>query len=307
MVVITGASSGIGRATAHQLAGQGDALVLLARAERPLLETAAECEELGADHTTVVTADVTQRAQVEETLRGVATRYGRIDAVVHSAGVVGYGDFVDIPADVFDQVVTTNVLGTANVARSALTLMRARGGGSMILLSSVIGHIAVPRMSPYVVSKWAVRSLARELQLEHRSHPNVHVTCIEPGSVDTPIYVLGATYAGAVGRPPPPVVSPERVARAISKAIDHPRHTVRVGPVNRLMELGFTVTPRLYDALVGPLVALSALDRTPADATPGNVLEPRPRLNALHGDQGSSVRATARAVRDRLSQVVQSR
>lgn len=301
VVVITGASSGIGRATAHQLAAKGDSVVLVARSEQPLAGTAAECRELGATDAMVIAADVTERKQVEASLRDVVARQGRLDAVVHSAGVVAYGDFVDIPPDVFDRVIHTNVIGTANVARSALTLMREQGRGSVILLSSVIGHIAVPRMSPYVVSKWAVRSLARELQLEHRGFPDVHVSCVAPGSVDTPIYVQGATYAGSVGRPPPPVMSPERVARSIEKAIEHPRPRIRVGPVNRLLALGFSLTPTLFDALVGPLADIATVDPEPVASTPGNVLEPKPGPNRLRGEQGSSLVAMARVVRSRLS------
>ncbi len=299
VVLVTGASSGIGRATARRLAGRGDHVVLLARALKPLQETANECEADGASSVLVTAADVTDVSAVEAAVQLIISTHGRLDEVVHSAGVVAYGDFLDIPTEIFDRVIATNVSGSANVARCALRVMRDQGHGSVVLLSSVIGHIAVPSMSPYVVSKWAIRALARELQLEHRNHQNVHISCVSPGSVDTPIYLQGATYAGAAGRPPPPVVSPEHVAKVIVRTLDQPRPTVQVGPANRLMQLGFTLTPRLFDALVGPLAALAALERETTPSGPGNVLNPRPELNRVRGNQGNSSLAMARAILER--------
>lgn len=307
VVLVTGASSGIGRATAHELARRGDHLVLLARAEQPLHDTAAECDRAGAASTTVKIADVGDREQVDAAVGAVEADHGGLDAVVHCAGVVAYGDFVDIPAEIFDQVLHTNVIGSANVARSVLPGMRARERGSLVLLSSVIGHIAVPGMSPYVVSKWAVRSLARELHLEHRGYPDIHISCVSPGSVDTPIYLQGANYRGSVGRPPPPVVSPERVAKMIGGVLDHPRPRVDVGPVNALMKLGFSLTPKIFDTLVGPLAAVATRDREKAPPGAGNVLAPKPELNRLLGQQGSSVVATAAVVWQRVSRLTQHR
>lgn len=307
VVLITGASSGIGRATAHRLAGRGDHLVLVARSEQPLRDTALECEAAGAGSTLVITADVAVQKDVDEAVSTTLARHGRLDAVVQSAGVVGYGDFLDIPAPVFDAVLATNVIGSANVSRSALRVMHDQGHGSLVLLSSVIGYIAVPRMSPYVISKWAVRALARELQLENRDRAHIHISCISPGSVDTPIYLQGATYAGAVGRPPPPVISPERVASSIESTLNRPRHTVHVGPVNRIMQLGFSLTPKLYDVLIGPLAGVATLEASPTEPTTGNVLEPQPTLDRLHGEQGSSVIAVARVLASRLLDLTRRR
>jgi len=154
------------------------------------------------------------------------------------------------------------------------------------------------------VSKWAIRSLARELQLENRDCPGVNVTCVTPGSVDTPIYLQAASYDGRVGRPPPPVVSPERAAHAVIRAIDRPRHTVDVGPANKVMRAGFSLFPRMFDALVGPLFSLTGRDQTGATPGPGNVFESQSELNRVHGEQGSSVVATARAVGTRTAKLL---
>ncbi len=291
--MITGATSGIGRATAHQLAERSERLVLIARGSGPLAEVVRECRSGGAKTAEALAVDVTDAEQVSAAFESIRRRLGPIDAVVHSAGVAGYGRFHEIPAEVFEGVLRSNVFGSANVARSVLPAMRERDAGTLVLIGSVIGHIAVPRMTPYVVSKWAVRSLSRQLQIDNRDRSGVHVCLVEPGSVDTPIYRQAATYLGHQGRPPPPVVSPERVARTVVGVLDRPRKRVGVGPANLILKAGFTLTPKLYDALVGPLFALAATDPQEVPPTAGNVLQPNERLDQLHGKQGGSVRAVA--------------
>jgi short-subunit dehydrogenase len=138
-------------------------------------------------------------------------------------------------------------------------------------------------MSPYVVAKWGVRSLARELQLENRDRPGVHVTLVTPGGVDTPIYRQAANYSGRAGQAPPPVYSPERVARALVRALDRPPRRLDVGVANPVMALGFALTPWLFDVLVGPLFAVLARGRERVAATPGNVLGPVPEREGLRG------------------------
>lgn len=283
LVIITGASSGIGRATAHLFADHGYRLVLMARGGGPLADVVQECLSAGAQSAEALQVDINDADQLCAAVGSIQTRLGRIDAVVHSAGVAGYGRFHEIPAEVFEGVIRSNVFGAANVARSVLPGMRAENAGTLVLVGSVIGHIAVPRMTPYVVSKWAVRSLARQLQLDNRDRKGVHVCLIEPGSVNTPIYRQAATYLGHHGRPPPPVVSPERVAATIERVLDRPRKRVGVGPGNLVLKAGFALTPKVYDALVGPLFALAGTDRAPVPPTAGNVLAPNEQLNQLYG------------------------
>lgn len=304
-VLITGASSGIGRATAHRLAERGDALVLVARGRGPLDDTAQECRDRGAASVLVQTADVADGDSLDTAVRAAVAEHGHLDAAIQSAGIVAYGGLLDVPAEVWERVIAVNVFGSANLARSVLPGMRERGHGALVLLGSVLGDINVPHMSAYVVSKWAVRSLARELQLENRDCPGVAVTCVTPGSVDTPIYLQAANYAGYVGRPPPPVISPEKAARAVVDAVDRPhRRSVDVGPANTLMRAGYTLVPRVFDALVGPFFAAAALDREPTEPGEGNVYHPQERLNGLYGNQGNSVLATARSVGGKLGELV---
>lgn len=288
VVLVTGASSGIGLATARDAARRGDHVVLVARGIGPLEEAAEQCRSLGAASARAVAVDISDAGAVESAVTAVTADLGRIDVVVHSAGVVAYGRFEEVPTEIFDTVVRTDVLGTANVCRAVLPDMRSRNAGTLVLIGSLIGQIAPPYMSAYAISKWAVRALARELQIENRDRSGVHICLVSPGGVDTPIYLQAANYLGQVGRPPFPVVSPEKVARVALALADRPRPRVQVGVTNILIAAGFTLFPGLYDALVTPLFTTAATDRRQlVGAGSGNVLASAPRLNRLHGEQGS--------------------
>jgi len=295
VVLITGASSGIGRAVATQAARAGDHVVLVARGRAALDDVAVECEKGGAASVLVVAADVGDDAAVERLVDEVLTWHDRIDGVMHCAGVVAYGRTEDVPAEVFDGVLRTNLAGAVNVARHVLPVLRRQRAGLIVYVGSVIGHIAVPLMSPYVVSKWGVRALARQLKIENSDLPGVQVSYLAPGGVDTPIYAQGANYMGIVGRPSPPVVSPERVARAAMRQFDRPRARAQVGLANHVMRFGFTALPAVFDRMVGPLFGLSAVDRNqPVPPTAGNVLSTRQEGNQVHGGQGSALAGIGR-------------
>ena len=169
------------------------------------------------------------------------------------AGTVAYGRTEDIPVEVFDAVLRTTLIGAVNVARHVVPVLRHQRAGSLVFVGSVIGHIAVPSMTPYVLSKWGVRALARQLRVENRDLPSVCIGYVAPGGVDTPIYEQAANYAGFVGRPPPPVASPERIARVIMEVAEGRRHREQVGLSNDVIRLGFTVAPWLYYRLIEPL------------------------------------------------------
>lgn len=282
-VLITGASSGIGRATAHLLADQGIRLVLAARSPEALEQTRQECVARGAAGVLVVPTDVADAAAVEQLFTRATGELGTVDGVVHAAAVLAYGRFVDVPRDVFDRTLATNVTGTANVAREALHTFQAQGGGSLVVLGSVLSKMAAPFMSPYGTSKWAVQGLVRTLQIEARQMPGIEVSLVSPGGVNTPIYDQAGSYTGHPGHPPPPVYSPERVARQVVHALDHPERDANVGFANHLMVLGFRALPGVYDRLVGPLMRLLGQGRARVDDHPGNVHEPVPHLEEVRG------------------------
>lgn len=274
VVVLTGASSGIGRAAALAFAARGDMLVLAARGLADLEKVAVDCD----GDVLVVPVDVGVWTEVDELAQAAVERFGRIDVWADTAAVMAYGRFEDLPPHVFDKVVTTDLLGSANVARAALRVFRAQGHGTLILCSSLVGHITAPNMSAYSTAKWGLRALTRTLRQEIRDAPDIHICELVPGSVDTPIYTSAANYAGFVGRPPPPVDSAERMGAAIVRLADRPRRELSVGATNRFIEFGFSTMPPVYDALVGRLMGRLGLSRSqPAPPDDGNVFASRPR------------------------------
>ncbi len=281
--LITGASSGIGRATAHLLASRGDRLVLASRSPEALEQTRQECVSRGAGDVVVVPTDVGDSEAVDALLATALESCTRLDGVVHAAAVLAYGRFQDVPPDVFDRILTTNVNGTANVARSALRVFDEQHGGSLVIVGSLLGKIATPYMSTYCTSKWAIHGLVRILQIEARKSPGIEVSLVSPGGVDTPVYDQAGSYTGHPGSPPPPVDPPEKVARAIVATLDHPRRDVNVGLANALTVTGFRLLPGVFDQLVTPLMRLFGQGRGAAEANAGNVFEPVPAGEAVHG------------------------
>jgi NAD(P)-dependent dehydrogenase (short-subunit alcohol dehydrogenase family) len=307
VVVITGASSGIGFATALRLADSGQQLILAARSGASLDRAASRCRAAGADVMTQ-SLDVRCSNEVHRLMDTVIERYGRIDAVVHCAGVAAYGRFEEVPEPVFDGVIETNVLGTANVSRASLRHFRGRQHGTLVLVGSVLGHIAAPMMSAYAVSKWGVRSLARHLIIENADQPEVHICYVAPGGVGTPIYRQAANYLGYVGRPPPPVLTPDRVARVIVRLLDRPRAHKSVGAANPVLVAAFAAVPRLFDRLAPSVFRLVAADeRVSVEPGAGNVLTAVPAGDQLTGQESGAFWSIVNKLRRRAARRLSGR
>ncbi|SFF76855.1 SDR family NAD(P)-dependent oxidoreductase [Blastococcus tunisiensis] len=282
-VLITGASSGIGRATAVELAGRGSRLVLLARGRESLEETAAEVLAAGAEAALVRPADVTDATAVQAAVDDAVAEFGGLDVVVHSAQVMAYGRIEDVPREVYEQVVDVSLHGTANVARAVLAVFRRQRAGHLVVVNSLLGNIATPLLGSYVTAKWGQLGLIRVLQQETRDEPGISVSAVQPGGVDTPIYYQAGTWAGSTGRPPLPVFSPQRVARTVLSTVDKPRRIVQAGLLNPVITAGFRLLPGVFDLLVEPLLRRLAISGDEVPATEGNVFESRPAGNATEG------------------------
>lgn len=251
--VVTGASSGIGRATALRLAAEGLHVVLTGRAPEVLESLAEECERAGGT-ATVERLDVRDADAVRRVVDDAADQHGRGLAVVHAAAVVAYGHVEEVPGEVMADVVDTNVNGTIAVCRAAVDAFRRTGGGHLVVIGSLLGEIAAPYMGPYVLSKWAVHGLVRTLQIEARHREGVDISLLAPGGIDTPVYAQAATMLGRHGSPPPPVLSADDVARRVWWVLRHPRRRTNVGPANLVVIAGFRLLPAVYDTLVTPLM-----------------------------------------------------
>jgi short-subunit dehydrogenase len=273
VVVITGGSSGIGRASARRFAARGSSLALCARAREPLERAAAECEAGGAAGVLTEALDVADEAAVESFAQQVADRFGRIDVWVNNAGVVAYGDFLDIPSDVFRRVVETNLMGQVHGARSALRRFREQGEGVLINVSSVWGRVTTPQVAPYVASKFAVRAFSECLNGELDDEPGIHVAALVPEAVDTPIFEHAANYTGRWLRPVPPVLSPEKVAEGVEACAEHPKKSVSYGRAGRMLEILYAVAPPVYRRMAHRAFVRGTLSPVGVDSAPGNVLQ----------------------------------
>jgi len=301
VVVITGASSGIGRAAVRRFAREGSVVVLAARAEAPLRAAAAECEAAGAT-ALVVPTDVRSEAAVKQLAQRALERFERIDVWVNCAGVMAYGRFDDVPAEVFRAVIETNLFGQVHGARAALPAFRRQGSGVLINMSSVWGRVTTPDVTAYVTSKFAVRAFSECLRQELRDVPDVDVATMLPQAVDTPIFARGANYAGRAVRPVPPMIDADEIAAGIVACARNPKREVTWGRAGRALELLQTFAPALHGRLLPPAFERGNYQREPAPSTPGAVLHPRPDTERVDGGwrrdrRGELMRAFLSAVR----------
>jgi NAD(P)-dependent dehydrogenase (short-subunit alcohol dehydrogenase family) len=201
VVLITGGSSGIGRATAVRLAGLGSRLALAARTRESLEEAAKEVRARGAE-ALVLPTDVTEADQCRQAVEQTVARFGRLDVLLCSAGLSmrSYFDGSDLAA--LERVVRVNFFGTLYATYFAVPHVK-RSRGSLVAISSLTGRRGVPSYAVYGASKFAVRGLYESLRLE-LGQDGVHVGVVSPGFVDTPLrdHVLGPN--GDPWRTPPP-------------------------------------------------------------------------------------------------------
>ncbi len=211
-ILITGASTGIGAATAKRLHEAGHKLVLSARREEPLRELAAELG--GGDDVATITCDVTEWEQVEALSAGAIERFGGIDVVFANAGFGASRGFLEESPEHWRSMVLTNVLGVAHTIRATLPHLLERDSGHYLITSSVAGRRALPG-SLYSATKWAATAIGESLRQELRQmHDNtsIKVTLVEPGMVDTPFF----------DDRPQNALEPDDIAAAVMYAIEQP-------------------------------------------------------------------------------------
>ena len=285
-VVITGASSGIGRAAALAFAKRGASVVVAARREDPLEEVAAECRRLGVE-ALAVPIDVTDEGEVEALARRAEERFGGIDVWVNNAGVYLAGGFEETPPEAFRRVMETNFFGYVNGARAALPRLRARRG-ALVNTASVDSAAALPYFSAYVASKWAVRGFAGVLRQEYRDS-GVDVCSVLPAVIDTPLFQHSANYTGREMKTMNPVYTPEMVADALVRCAEHGTREIIVGGAGKLLALQYALAPSLAERLFPIQVKTDHFrgDKR-APATPGNLFEPMREGTGTSGGWGGS-------------------
>jgi short-subunit dehydrogenase len=272
VTVLTGATSGVGRATAHELARHGSHLVLAARSEHDLAAAAEECRAQGVTVETVVT-DLSKPKEIDALARTAADRFGRIDTWINVAAVLVAGDLVDCPVDELDRLVKVNVRGVLLASRAALSVFDTQRAGVLINVSSILGVVPNPVVPAYTMSKFAIHGLT--LALDHATARRPIRACVVlPGPIDTEMFQHAGNHTGHPLRSVPPAVAPERVAAAIVRCARRPRRRVVVSNTGRLIMLGVRVSPRLTRWAVAAYSGRLITMRAPAPESPGTVFEP---------------------------------
>jgi NAD(P)-dependent dehydrogenase (short-subunit alcohol dehydrogenase family) len=221
VVVVVGASSGIGRAAALHMAARGARVVAVARGAAALDELVEEIREAGG-HALAVPGDATREGDLRHVARVAQETFGRIDTWINNASVYVQGRVQDIALDEYRRIIDVNLVGAINGTRCALEPMLRQGAGTIVLTSSILGLHGAPYTSAYAAAKSGIDGFVDALRGELWGS-GVHVAVVYPPTVDTPIYRNGRGKFGTVPLPPPPVVSPETAAHVLAEVAERPR------------------------------------------------------------------------------------
>jgi NADP-dependent 3-hydroxy acid dehydrogenase YdfG len=292
VVVITGASSGIGAATALALAERGTSLVLAARRPDALAEIAARCAARGAPALPVPT-DVTDPAAVARLVSTAVERFGRVDGWVNNAAVALYAALADAPLAEVRRVVDVNLFGYLHGIQAVLPGMVAAGGGVVVNVASVLTDVATPFMGAYTMTKHAVRALSDTVRQEVAG-TGIAVCTVLPASIDTPFYHHAANRTGRAIRPIAPVYPPELVAAAVLRVLRRPRREVYVGPLGRLLVGQWRLAPAMTERMIARYGRWAPFAPGPARSTSGNLFTGAARPAAVDGGFHGRGRTRAR-------------
>jgi short-subunit dehydrogenase len=266
VVVITGASSGIGHCAARMFAGRGARVVAAARNIEVLDGLVQQIEQEGGQ-AIAVQADVSDPEQVAGLAQAALDRFGRIDTWINNAGVSMYATFDKISPDEARRIMDVNFMGTFNGMQAALPIMRAQRGGTIINTASVTGKRAIPLQSVYSASKYAIVGLGEALRAElANEEAEINVCTICPPSIDTPFFDNAKTKEGYAPRPMPPVYQPETVAEAMVACAEDPRREVLIGSAGKAFALFNTLAPGVTDWFLGKTAINGQLTNEPKPA-----------------------------------------
>jgi short-subunit dehydrogenase len=252
VIVITGASTGIGRASALEFARAGATVVVTSRREEVLRRLAEECEKLGG-RALAIAADV------------------RIDVWINNAAVTLFARLEQAPPEAYRRVIETNLFGCIHGARAVLPYFREQGSGTLINISSGVGKIGSPFISAYVASKFAIIGFSESLRMELRDAPDIHVCTVLPAAIDTPLFQHGANFTGRAVKPIPPIYSAETVADALFQLVRHPQREIIVGGSAKLGLTMHAIAPALTEKVFAKQVAQRHFEDRPAPHSEGNL------------------------------------
>ena len=284
VIVLTGASSGIGLATAEMAAKKGAKLVLSGRSERTLGEIARRITDRGGEAIAVV-ADVADRAAVERVAEAAIERFGRIDTWINNAGVSIYGRLDEVSEEDSRRLFDTNFWGVVNGSLAALPHL-LRQGGALINIGSEISDAVVPLQGMYSASKHAVKGFtdALRVELEDMDQAPIVVTLIQPTAVDTPFPQHARNYMPREPKLPTPQIDPEDVAEAILDAAVDPTRSRKVGVMAKVNTAMAKAVPGLADRMAAKQADRQHYDEPPRD--PVGTLYTAGESGRIHGSGG---------------------
>lgn len=274
VIVITGASSGIGLVTAKQAARRGACVVLAARNEKDL-HAATETIRRTGGRAAYAVADVAEPTQVDGIADTANREFGRIDTWVNNAAVSMYGRIIDLSIEDMRRQMDVNYWGQVYGSRTAVKHLR-RSGGALINVGSALSDRAIPLQGGYCAAKHALKAFtdALRMELEDEGLP-IAVTLVKPASVDTPFFEKARTYLGVEPQPVPPVYAPEVVSEVILHAAEHPlRELIAGGSGAKLSAARFV--PRLADLYMERWAFDSQGTDRPVNGRADNLYDPLP-------------------------------
>jgi short-subunit dehydrogenase len=297
VVVITGASSGIGRDVARRFAKRHARLVLVARRREALEQTVAECRQAGAPDAIAVPADISDETQLQAVVDEALARFGRIDVWINDAGVDAYGPLDRMQTQEIRRLFEINTIGTALGTRAALRAMKLVGHGTIVNVSSLLGEVPQPYASVYSASKAAIRALSAavrsELALEKQHR--IHVSTVMPATIDTPIFRQAANHSGRKLRALPPVYPVSTAGKAIMRAAKRHPAEVSAGAAAAMLKPMHRAFPRMTEAALAMLTAGTQFKPGAARGTSGNLVEPFADADAsVSGGWGGGIRHRTR-------------
>lgn len=284
VVVITGASAGVGRATARRFARAGDDVALLARGEEGLQAALKEVEATGS-RGVALTVDVADSEAVDRAASRVEEELGPIDIWVNNAMLTVFGPVTRVTADEYRRVTEVTYLGTVHGTLAALSRMGPRGSGVIVQVGSALAYRSIPLQSAYCAAKHAARGFTDSLRTEliHEGSP-IHVTMVHLPALNTPQFVWSRNLMGHRPQPVPPIFQPEVAAEAIEWASRQRRREVWVGRPTVLTIFGQRLAPWLLDIYLGRKGYEAQLREVPADEErPDNLMEPVAGDFGAHG------------------------
>lgn len=271
-IVITGASSGIGAATALAFAREGATLMLAARGQAGLESIARSCRgEGGAAEVRVL--DTTDAAAVAAFAAEARDHLGGIDLWFSCVGVGVVGKYQDVPIADHARIIDVNLVSHMNDAHAVLPIFLAQDHGTWVNMISVGGFVATPYAAAYSASKFGLRGFSEALRGELSKKPRIHICDVYPTFVDTPGIDHAGNYTGARLSLPPGALAPETVAKAVVRLARHPRNTVAVGAPAVALKLGQFAVPNLSAAVMNGFMDVWSRKADPGEDTRGAIFD----------------------------------